>query len=420
MPYRSYSENRLPLNLFGLALVASAFLAATTVAVVAPSRVVVAWTDQTNQGHLRSFPATDPWEFDTPTIDVGAGATLRYAGGLLYVVSRTDATIATVDPHNWTMLQAHSVGGGREPVDVAIVAPDLAYVSCADETHLLRFNPIAGTTVPVVDLSSFADSDGIPDLGMVAVHENRLFIQVQRQESASFGFVPPGMIAVVDLSTEQLIDVDPLAPGTQAIELQGTAPKFKMQIIEPARRLFVSASGEFFDAGGIEMIDLDTLASLGLVVREEDDMVGADLGAFVLVTPERGFLTFSTDLALSSHMVEFTVAGGVVFSGALFETIGYFVPTLPHDPPSNSIFFPDGGSFPSAVHVLSDVDGSDLATVTLGASMLPTDVLIIPPASSGPAVPAVSNWGMLILALVVAVAAGLVQRRSARVRSSLA
>lgn len=416
----SFAADRAARNLLGAAVVVSASLSATTVAGGSPSRVVVAWTDQSNQGHLRSFPAAAPWEFDTPELNVGAGATLRYAGGLLYVVSRTDATVAVVDPADWTVLQTQSVGSGREPVDIAIVAPDLAYVSCADETHLLRFNPITGETTPIVDLSGFADPDGVPDLGMMTVHENRLFLQIQRRDSTNFGFVPPGMIAVVDLATEQLIDVDPLAPGVQAIELQGTAPKFKMQIVESTRRLFVSASGEFFDAGGIEMIDLDTFASLGLVVREEDDMVGADLGAFVLVTPDRGYLTFSTDLALSSHMVEFTVTGGVVPSGALFETVGYFVPTLPHDPPSGTIYFPDGGSFPSAVHALSGADGSHLATITLGASMLPTDVLVIPPAGSGPAVPAVSTWGMLILALLIVVAAGLIQHRPARARESLA
>jgi hypothetical protein len=32
-----------------------------------------------------------------------------------------------------------------------------------------------------------------------------------------------------------------------------------MQIDPPTRRLFVSASGAFFDEGGLEMVDLDTL-----------------------------------------------------------------------------------------------------------------------------------------------------------------
>jgi len=59
------------------------------------------------------------------------------------------------------------------------------------------------------------------------------------------------------------------------------------------------ASGDFFNDGGMEMIDLATIRSLGLIVREDDGVVGADLGAFVLVAPERGYLTFGADLAVS-------------------------------------------------------------------------------------------------------------------------
>jgi len=388
------------------AVIVSPQLSAPAAAGDASARVVVAWTDgPTSEGRIRSFPAAAPWAFDTPALNVGANSTLRVAGGRLYVVSRTDATVAVIDPDTWTVLRTLSVGVGREPVDIAVITTDLAYVSCADETHLLRFNPITGQTTAVVDLSIFADADGVPDLNMMAVHEGRLFVQLRRIDSFFFQFVQPAMLAVVDLATEQLIDADPATTGTQAIELQGMAPKFKMQIVEATRRLFVSASGDLFDDGGIEMIDLNSLQSLGLIVREEDGTVGADLGAFVLITPDRGYLTFSTDFATSSHMVEFTVSGGVVPGGALFETVGYMVPTLPLDPRSGTFFFPDGGFPPSRVHVLDAASASYLATVSIGADAFPTDVVVIP-ATSGPAIPAASSWGVLILALLVIAAAG--------------
>jgi len=413
----------------------------------APARVVVAWTEGSpNDGRLRSFPAADPWNFDRPTLSVGGNATLRVAGDLLYAVSRTDASVSVIDLNAWTVLRTLSVGAGREPVDIAVIAPDLAYVSCADETHLLRFDPSTGDTTPVVDLSIFADADGVPELNMMALHEGRLFIQLRRFDPSTLSFAQPAMLAVMDVSTEQLIDADAATPGTQAIELQGMAPKLKMQVVESTRRprsglagaagkgstvgsegpssphavgcrLFVSASGDFFDDGGLEIVDLDTLQSLGLIVREDDDRVGADLGAFVLVTPDRGYLTFSTDLAVSSHLVEFTVSGGVVPSGALFETVGYFVPTLPLDPQSGTFFFPDGGAQPSSVHVLDAGSASHLATISLGAGDVPTDVIVIRSAVAGPPIPAASNWSVAILALLV-IAAGTVllvrgQRRRA-------
>jgi len=371
------------------------------------ARIVVAWTYRpTNEGRVRSFQATAPWAFDTPPLTVGAHSTLRFAGGLLYVVSRADATVAVIDPDTWTILRTLSVGSGREPVDIAVITSDLAYVSCLDETHLLRLNLITGQTTAVVELSIFADADGVPDLSMMAVHKGRLFVQLRRIDSSTFGFVPPGMLAVVDLATEQLIDVDAGASGIQAIELQGMAAKLEMQVVESTRRLFVSASGDFFDEGGIEMIDLDTLESLGLIVREEDSTTGADLGAFVLVTPNRGYLTFSTDFALSSHLVEFTVSGGVVPGGEPFQTVGYFVPVLPLDPQSNTFFFPDGGANQADVHVLDAASAAHLATVSIGADSFPTDVVVLPPDMTGPLVPVVSSWGVLIMALLV-MAAGI-------------
>ena len=65
-----------------------------------------------------------------------------------------------------------------------------------------------------------------------------------------------------------------------------TAPKHKMQVVPETRRLFVSANGVFWDEGSLEMIDLDTLRSLELFLREADGTLGVDLLAFVLVTPD--------------------------------------------------------------------------------------------------------------------------------------
>jgi hypothetical protein len=370
-----------------------------------PSKVVVAWTDvTTNQGHVRAFSAAAPWVFDTPAIPVGADSTLRLADDRLYAVSTSDATITVIDTDAWAVLHTHEVCKGNDPVDIAVITADLAYVSCINETHLLRIDPLTGETTRAVDLSVFADADGIPDMNMLAVHENHLFVQLRRIDSSAFHVVPPAMIAVINLDSEQLVDADPGTPGIQAIELQGMTPRFKMQIVEVTRRLFVSASGAFFDDGGIEMIDLDTLQSLGLVVQEIDGMTGADLGAFVLVSPERGYLTFSTDFALSSHMVEFSVSEGVVPSGALFETLGYFVPTLPVDARSGTLFFPDGASSTPAVHVLDAGDASHIATVPIDLNTFPTDVVVVPATTIGPAIPASSTWSVVILLLLIAIA----------------
>jgi hypothetical protein len=231
----------------------------------------------------------------------------------------------------------------------------------------------------------------------MAVHDGRLFVQIRRlNEEGPGGLAPPGYLAVIDLATEQLIDVDPVSPGTQAIELQGTAPKHRMQIVPETRSLFVSASGGFFDAGGIEVIDLDTLRSNGLVIREADGMTGADLGPFLMVTPSRGFLVYSTDFDLSSHLQPFSLSGGVDPGPNLHVSVGYAVPALaaerrgsgknwgrecgrrgvPHCP-TRWFYLPDGVFGRQGVHVFNATTGKRLSSTPTATSGQPTDVLLL-------------------------------------------
>lgn len=362
-------------------------------------RLGVAWTDSTNgSGLVRAMSVLSPWEFATPMLESGPESILRSAEGRVYVVSRTEGTIAVINPDTWTTLHVHSLGVGSEPADIAVVSSELAYVTRRTATHLARLNLLTGDLNDVVDLSPFADADGVPDMNMMAVHEGRLFVQIRRVDLINMQFVPPAYLAVVDLESEQLIDVDPGTAGVQAIELQGMAPKFKMQVMPQTRRLFVSASGDMFDEGGLEMIDLDTLQSAGLVLREAEDGLGADLGSFVMVAPDRGYFVATTDFALSSHLQSFSISGGVELGPELFVTLDYFIPTLAFDSQTNTVFFPVGGTSGQGVHVLDALTDTLLTQEPIPTSGPPSDIALVHD-DVGP-VPAVSQWGLMLVTLL--------------------
>lgn len=367
-------------------------------------RLAVAWDDMgAGTGMARAMSAAPPWAFQTDPLNIGQESVLRFAGGRLYVVSKADDTISVVDPDTWAIERVYSLTEGSDPLDIAVVSPDTAYVSRRLATHLLHLDLVTGTTTDVADLSIFADPDGVPDMSMMALHEDRLFVQIRRIDVSSSSFVPPAYLAVVDVVTGQLIDVDAITPGVQAIELQGTAPKFKMQIVPQTRRLFVSATGDVFDEGGIEMIDLDSLQSVGLAVREADDMTGVDLGAFVMVTLERGYLTFTTDFGLSSHLIGFSLSGGVD-AEQLYETVGYFVPVLPYDAQTQTLFFPDGDASGSpGVHVFDAITGTRLTPEPIATSGLITDLAFLCDGDCGSpsVIPAVSDWGLVVMVLLL-------------------
>jgi hypothetical protein len=180
----------------------------------------------------------------------------------------------------------------------------------------------------------------------------------------------------MDLASEQLIDVDPAREGLQAIELVGTFPKMKMQVVEQTQKLFVSATGAFFDAGGIEVIDLGNLRSDGLAIREADDLTGADLGAFVMVSPERGFLVYSTDLLLSSHLHQFSLTGGVD-QRELAVDLNYFSPAIEFDPGTNTVFFPVGGMLDRGLLAFDATTGTPLSDSLIPTSGPPTDLALV-------------------------------------------
>lgn len=60
-----------------------------------------------------------------------------------------------------------------------------------------------------VDFATMADADGIPDLGTMILDGERLLVQVRRlNPDALEYFERPAYIAIVDLATETLVDID--------------------------------------------------------------------------------------------------------------------------------------------------------------------------------------------------------------------
>lgn len=346
----------------------------------ARAQVAAAWNDSlVTAGSAQALRSRRPWSPRSRHLTTGPDVVLALGRrNTLVALSRGGGIITVLDRGSWRVRRQILLGGQTVLEDLAVVGPCRAYVSRRNSPRLIRADLCRGAWVETTDLAGFADADGNPDLGTMIVHEGRLFVQVRRiNEDATARFVPPAMLAVVDLATDTLIDTDPVVEGVQAIELEGTAPKHRMQIIAATRRLFVSASGGSMDAGGLEAVDLDTLRSLGLVIREADGLVGADLGPFIFLTPDRGFLTFSTDFDLSSHLTPFSLSGGVE-PVELHRSVGYAVPALAFDPLAGTLFVPDAGSIDSrGINVFDAATGRRLTPSPIPTSGLPTDVLLL-------------------------------------------
>ena len=275
-----------------------------------------------------------------------------------------------------TEVRSFSVGDRTNPRDILGVTRTRAYVTRAGSTHLYRVDPQTGVGSDVIDLGVFADADGNPDMERMATDGSRLFIQLRRLGPPPVG-VPRetnGAIAVVDLASESLIDVDPSTPEIDAIELAGPAPRLRMHVDGDGEFLLVSATdGDHLSlGGGVEFVDLQTLASDGLLPAEAEL---AALGGFVMTGESEGYFLFHTDFAPSNHLQRFTIAGGPIQEPEIVFDFGVYLDALLFDPGTGLLYMPasEGG-----LHVVDTATNEPVTLQPVPLPGFPVDQVIGP------------------------------------------
>ena len=195
------------------ALVAAALFAATS-PLQAQRGLFVTTTDFATGS--TAFLAPGATEAEVNLLGIHADATGHYHDGRVYVVNRLGQdNILVLDAADLrSPLTQFSVGNGANPHDIEIVAPDKAYVTRYD-----------GTALGEIDLSAFADGDGLPEMAQMALVGERLYVACLLLDRNN-GWIPAtrGLLAVIDTATDQVIDIDPLAAGVQAWPLASGNP----------------------------------------------------------------------------------------------------------------------------------------------------------------------------------------------------
>jgi len=262
----------------------------------------------------------------TPAVTVGPDPVstdvfLREHGGRVYAINRYNAdNIQVIDPAAGLATTAQfSTGNGSNPHDIAVLAPDRAYVTRNQEASLWIVDPRDGTELGTIDLSSLADADGLPEMDQMALVGSTLFVTLQLLDQDAF-FLPtgPGAAAVIDTATDQV---------TASFELQGMNPSSRVE--GDGRYLYVATTGDFgVDDGGVERIDPADPTGSTTVVSGAD--LGGDLGELAIAGPSKGYVVVSAfDFASgtsSSRVVAFNPTTGAVL-GDVFANDA-FLPDL--------------------------------------------------------------------------------------------
>jgi hypothetical protein len=219
-------------------------------------------------------------------------AVIRVQDGRVFVLNRYGAdNVQEVDPDTGlTTSWQCSVGPGANPHDIVVVSDTKAYVTRYDMASLAIVDPSAGDdcahfVTGEIDLSAYADADGIPEMDQMVLVDGHLFVAIQRLDRHRF-FIPTttSALVVIDTATNLV---------TGSVEMAFTNPfvESKGLFYDPrSDRIWVGGPGTLFlnqTDGGIERIDPHTLASDGLIVTGSD--LGGDLTDFVVAGNARAF-----------------------------------------------------------------------------------------------------------------------------------
>jgi hypothetical protein len=191
---------------------------------------------------------------------VHSDAVPRYFDGLIYVVNRFGGdNIQVLDPSNgFGAVRQFSLDNRPDPHDILVINETKAYVTLYNSTELLVMNPSNGIHTGTIDLSSLADGDGIPEMDRMLRIDDRVFVSIQRLDRNTQFWDPVGesYVAVVDITTDELVDTDDTTAGIQPIVATGFNPFSTMDIDPASGRLCVAMVGKWGTAdGGVEMIN---------------------------------------------------------------------------------------------------------------------------------------------------------------------
>ncbi|RMF92119.1 MAG: YncE family protein [Candidatus Schekmanbacteria bacterium] len=216
----------------------------------------------------------------------------RYQGDNVIVLKKNDLT---------NPLKQYSFTDGTNPQDMVFKNKKTAYVSGLGSNDILVINPLTGKVKKKIDLSDYADSDGLVEAASMIKIGKLLFVSLQRLNNLNyFSASNDSMIAVINIKTNKLVDT---------ITLAGRNPS-SMVYCKKNKKIYVSDTGTYDTSdsyGGIEVINPKTLESEGIIIT--DDSLGGTPGSIALYSLSKGFIVIS-DSSMNNYVVSFNAKKG--------------------------------------------------------------------------------------------------------------
>jgi DNA-binding beta-propeller fold protein YncE len=310
---------------------------------------------------------------------VHADAVVRVEGGRVFVLNRFFAdNVQVLDPRRGfaTALQC-STGPGSNPHDVLVLDAHKAYVTRYGERALWIVDPGApptcdGFRTGTINLTDFADADGIPEMDQMALAAGRVFVSVQRLDRLrEFAPTDQSRLVVIDPATDTVLGSIVLS-GRNAF---GDASRLAH---EPGTgKLLVAEAGNVYRTGdgGIERIDPTApfeRAAEGFIVTEE--ALGGSITDFVVVSPTKGYAVVTTE-SIRNMLVAFDPSRGVATRRVLVRD--GFLPDVALAP-DGTLWLADQGLPVPGIRIFDPRDDRQLTRAPLVVGLPPFSMGFLP------------------------------------------
>jgi hypothetical protein len=299
-------------------------------------------------------------------------AVARFYDRRVFVVNRFGGdNIQILDPAAaFSTLRQFTVGTSSDPHDIAVVSDTKAYVARYNSTALWIVDPSTGAHTGSVDLSGLADADGTPEMDQLAVVGNHLFVTIQRLDRTIWGPVGTSYVAVVDIATDTLVDVDSTTPGVQSILLTGTNPVSDIQLNPCTGKLYVSCVGFWgLQDGGVEIIDPVSFESEGYIFTEAS--AGGDISDVEIICEEKGYAII-TNASFHTVLIAFDPLTGTK-TGTLYAP-GDFVLNDIEISPQRELFLADRTPTRPGIRIYETITDTELTSGPLDVDLPPFDI----------------------------------------------
>lgn len=249
----------------------------------------------------------------TEATAVSADPKIVVSDGQVIVLGRsTDNSVRLYTAGSWSAPDLEfSLGDGANPHDAAICGGAL-FVSLYGEDHLGVYDPQTGNVLGTVDLSAYADSDGLPETGAIVEGDGVLYVALENlDETSTYWTSSGGHVLTVDCASRAVTADQAVGPG----------PSISAWPADPSR--VVLRTGVYFDAdgnfawdGAVALLDPATGATTDLLPTEAEASVNYTA---VAAAPDGRALVLSTDSSWL-YTVSCLAADGTVTSAGTVET----------------------------------------------------------------------------------------------------